>query len=144
MPVGEMLTEEQENDRGLVVVFREVDGEMKGIPPKYRKPKLSPSTFRLDSDGVSTFEVVGLPGNKPFVVAFVIKLIGPKLPQTTHPVVGIPTCTGTFTPQWGVGHWSLNCAPRESTPAALSAYGKTGAAIHPNPRWPRLDEVEWP
>jgi hypothetical protein len=119
-----------------VISYRGLDGEKSKNRTYYRRPQTNPGQFRLDPDGVSTFELAYLPGNKPYAVGFRIQVEGLTRPGSIGPILNIPfSCTGTYTPQYGEGHWSINCVPREQTPKILSTYAKQPGRIMLNPHW---------
>jgi RHS repeat-associated protein len=119
-----------------VISYRGLDGEKSKDRTYYRRPQTNPGQFRLDPDGVSTFELAYLPGNKPYAVGFRIQVEGLTRPGSIGPILNIPfSCTGTYTPQYGEGHWSINCVPREQTPKILSTYAKQPGRIMLNPHW---------
>jgi RHS repeat-associated protein len=70
--------------------------------------KTNPGAFRIDPDGISTFEYPSLDHNWNMV--FVARYRGEKRPGTIgdiiEPIV-IPGGKAVFTPQYGPGHWSL-------------------------------------
>lgn len=82
--------------------------------------KVADGQWRIDEDGMSTFELTQLPNNKPCMAAF--RVIGPD----SQPNEGDHGIIGGLYPYWavytpslgGVGHWSLQ---REINPPALPA-----------------------
>jgi hypothetical protein len=99
------------------VTYRGVDGN----PGCQSGLSLGPSAFRLDPDGVSTFERPNQGSLKPCLVPFAFQ-VPSRSPGATGPVSGLPQCTATHTPQFGNGHWSINCAG--DTRQILSSYAK--------------------
>lgn len=92
-------------DRGAAATTRmsvdsagEVSGEKSG--DTYRRPKLSPSAFRLEADGVSTLRRGSLTDDQPYLVPFTVRL--PRTGATVGPLALIAGCTATSTPtrQW--------------------------------------------
>ncbi len=122
----------------IVIIYRGLDGDINSERSYFKKPITSPSQFRVDVDGVSTFELADLPGNKPYALGLKVKVKTPIVPGSNGPVVDIPICTGTFTPELGGGlkHWSVICSGTP-TNIALSEYakgiGKTNIIL--NPQW---------
>ena len=80
--------------------------------------KLSPSAFRVDPDGVSTFERPFQGTTHPCLVPFRF-VIPERSPGITAPVDDLPACTSTYTPP-PEGHWSIRCVG--DTKAVLSTY----------------------
>jgi hypothetical protein len=82
--------------------------------------------FRFDVDGLSTFEVP--PPGSQFYLPFRLKYQKPKLPGRMGPVVA-PTPPdggfGTYTPQFGPGHWSINYPDNDVAKKILSQLAKT-------------------
>ena len=136
-------TEEPTDDSQQIITYRGLDGDFRnGV---YIKPIYSPSQFRVDSDGVSTFELAFLPGNKPYSVGFNITIHTYKYPGITGQILGLPECGATYTPDLGgEGHWSINCSGGpETTKQTLSGYAKLVTAIL-NPNWSGSEERKLP
>ena len=115
-----------------IAVYRGLGGKKSG--GVFSRPIYSPSEFRVDPDGVSTFELALLPGNKPYAIGFGVKFQPPKIPGTTGPLEHLPQCLATYTPP-PPGHWSINCTgSADMTKQTLSAYAREKGAIL-NPNW---------
>jgi RHS repeat-associated protein len=115
-----------------IAVYRELGGKKSG--GVFTRPIYSPGEFRVDPDGVSTFEPAYLPGYKPYAIGFGVKFQPPKVPGTTGPLEHLPQCWATYTPP-PRGHWSINCVgSTEMTKQTLSAYAREMGAIL-NPNW---------
>ncbi|MFP4514090.1 MAG: RHS repeat-associated core domain-containing protein, partial [Acidimicrobiales bacterium] len=107
----------QEECGDQVVSYRGVDGN----PGCESGLSLGPSAFRLDPDGVSTFERPYQGSVKPCLVPFAFR-VPDRSPGASGTVAGLSQCTATHTPNFGVGHWSINCAG--DTRQMLSTYAK--------------------
>ena len=108
----------------LVTVYRGLGGEKSGDHTYFLRPNTSPSDFRIDADGVSTFELVDLPSSFPYALGFAISVKKPITRGSTGPIVDLPNCSGTFTPNnKGKRHWSLNCTG-EPANVQFSKYAK--------------------
>ena len=119
-------------DGGQVEVFR-------GVDARNGSPRLSPSQFIVQGDGLSTFELPNLPGNKPFMVGFSIHYIETYGGITLGTVQGLPQCVGIRTYILSPGHWSLIClgeSPNQMQ-QTFSDYSKMyrNTVVHPNPNW---------
>jgi hypothetical protein len=47
----------------------------------------------------------------------------------------LPDCQAQYTPQFGIGHWSVVCKPVVETPSILASYAKdakSSGGIEPN------------
>jgi hypothetical protein len=104
---------------GPVTSYRGVDGNagcQSGL-------SLSASAFRVDSDGVSTFERPDQGTFKPCLVPFTFS-VSERVPGATAPVDGLPGCASTYTPGLanGLRHWSIQCIG--DTAQILSTYAK--------------------
>ena len=82
--------------------------------------KLSLSAFRVDADGVSTFERPHQGTTAPCLLPFRF-VVPERSPGITAPVDGLSACTSTYTPP-PEGHWSIMCVG--NTKALLSTYAK--------------------
>ena len=98
-----------------VVAFRSIRYNSKG------KLKISPSTFRIDTDGLSVFEV---PDPNAANLPFVISYRGWKIPGKYGRVksigaVPVRTVRARYTPWigWGRGHWSVTFRTRNDDEA---------------------------
>ena len=121
-----------------IITYRELDGDLSSDKSYYKKPVTSPSQFREDADGVSTFEILDLPGIKPYALGFNVKVKPPVMPGTIGRIFDLPMCTATFTPEFGGGkkHWSVKCMGYP-TNVTLSQYAKGVGKpnIILNPKW---------
>ncbi|MEJ7893822.1 MAG: hypothetical protein WKF94_14405 [Solirubrobacteraceae bacterium] len=106
----------------VITVYRGVNGK-KNADRVFNKPSLSPSSFQLDPDGVSTYRRSTLPPTQPYMVPFHVQL--PRPDASEGPVIEIPNCMATYTPQFATGHWSINCIPRDDTDTTLAHRAKT-------------------
>jgi len=95
--------------------------------------KVKDSEFRIDDDGLSTFEgnefVVT---NKQCKLEFTVEGVDSK-PETgtSGNIEGMEGYKGTYTPEFGEGHWSL--ANSDGTVAGdFTAYALTGGKISVN------------
>ena len=100
--------------------------------------KVADAQWRIDDDGMSTFELTQLPNNKPCMAAF--RVIGPD----SQPNEGDHGIIGGFYPYWavyspshgGLGHWSVQ---REIDPPAqqaeITAYVIQSQATAKNPNY---------
>jgi RHS repeat-associated protein len=101
------------DDDNLIQIWRGVDGNEKN--GYFKNPYLRPRDFRpnpaRDFDGLSMSELANLPPNSvtPYAYPFTIALMGNKVAGVTATLVEVPACTATYTPQFGEGHWSVNC-----------------------------------
>jgi hypothetical protein len=100
------------------------------------KLNLSASAFRVDPDGVSTFEQPFQGTTHPCLVSFRFMIAG-RSPGATAPVGGLLACMSTYTPP-PEGHWSINCV---GDTAAVSP--RTRKACGPQAR-SRLNELYMP
>ncbi len=108
----------------MVITYRELDGDLSSDKSYFKKPITSPSQFREDEDGVSTFEMTDLPGIKPYALGFKVKVKTPIVQGATGLIIDIPICAAIFTPTMdGRKHWSVNCIGY-STKETLSLYAK--------------------
>ena len=82
---------------------------------------IAPGDFRFDPDGLSTFERPYQGSTHRCLVPFKFTVAN-RAPGTTGPVSGLPACIATYTPQFGEGHWSINCAGDRVQ--AVSSYAK--------------------
>lgn len=148
-PQGQPPISVADGDEGVqVVIHRNLDGDPSKDKSYFKKPITSPSQFRLDSDGVSTFELYAVPGNKPYMVTYNVWIKANYKPGDEGIVMGSQVyngthCTARYTPEHGgAGHWSVNCSPRDETPVILSTLARRGVGpIVLNPKWvgPPLD-----
>ncbi len=121
----------------IVTSYRGLDGDVHSSKTYFRRAVLSPSQFRFDADGLSTFEISDLPGNKPYAMAFDISVTVPYKEGDSGPVLNVPSCEATYTPSLGGGlrHWSVNCNvadPRQH----VSDFAKANpGVIVLNPNW---------
>lgn len=106
-------------------------------------PKTAPSEFRIDPDGMSTFQAgVPLAAAKPFRLAFRVQNApnDPPLDGDRGTVAGVNgfVYTATYTPNHGgPGHWSLQNPDRTATQMKgdFSAYARAGGNIDRNPNY---------
>lgn len=104
--------------------------------------KISDGQWRIDPDGLSTFELAyfNVPA-KRCMVSFVILGVASLPPQGTQGQVQNmpPGFIGEYTPQHGgPGHWSLQGPPGTPAPvlqAAITAYVIQNAAAQRNPTY---------
>lgn len=100
--------------------------------------KVADAQWRIDPDGMSTFEQAQLPGNKRCMAFFTVVGPGSQPNQGDHGIIaGFYPYQGTYTPNLGgVGHWSLQ---REINPPAqpgeITAYVIQNAATAVNPNY---------
>lgn len=93
------------------IVYRGLNGNVNGTPC-VTGPKTNPGEFRIDPDGLSTFQAdVALDASKPYRVGFQVTGAPNDPPvqgdQGTTMVNNL-AYTATYTPQFGGrGHWSL-------------------------------------
>jgi RHS repeat-associated protein len=109
-----------------VITYSELNGDKSSDNTYYKKPQTNPGSFRMDEDGVSTFEMPDLPGIKPYALGFKVKVNDEHITQgATGVLEDLPICTATFTPQFAQGkrHWSINCVTAP-TNIILSEYAK--------------------
>jgi RHS repeat-associated protein len=130
------VTTNNDDQRGVAVVFREVAG--KGGKTVLTNPLPKPGEFKRgakDLDGLSTFTYPNLPGVKPYAVGFLIVYQPPLVFHEYGLVFATPGCVGQYTPEHGAGHWSLNCPG--GTGPVLSEYAKKScsAVVILDPVW---------
>jgi RHS repeat-associated protein len=151
--IGHLVNEAGEIERSVytdlqgsqpIVIWRGVDADKATRPDglHYRKPKLSPSSFRVDADGVSTFEFPDVT-NHPYLVGFAVVGVTQqqRRPGASGQILGVPLGTlGTFTPQLSPFpdkhlHWSINNRADAQLNVTLSTYAKTfkQGVVIPNP-----------
>lgn len=75
----------------------------------------------MGDDGVSAFERPRQGSRHQCLVPYSFT-IPERVPGITVPIAGLQICTSTYTPQFGAGHWSINCAG--DTSAVLSEHAK--------------------
>lgn len=109
-------TDTQPDDWDTVTVYRDVDGT-------------SPAAFKVDPDGVSTFEIPFR--NKKFVVPFTVRYKKPKVVGVVGSLIApeLGGGTATYTPDpenLPRNHWSLNFPGKteDEIKQLLSAYAK--------------------
>lgn len=97
-----------------VNAYRYLNGQKNGSGTCWRRAQSSPSQFRFDPDGMSTFEsAVVADTNRPYRVRFAIVNPGTAHCDTTSQgragaVQHLGNFRGTCTPQHGgAGHWSI-------------------------------------
>jgi hypothetical protein len=120
-----------------IMTYRGLDGDLSSDGSYYKRPQTSPSQFRVDIDGISTYELEDFPGNKPYGLRLSINIKQPIVQGSIGIVESLPNCTGTFTPQYGGGkrHWSINCSGNPAN-QQLSSFakgiGKNNIILNPN------------
>src|SRR5207249_4494654 len=105
-----------------------------------------------DPSGVSTFELQGVKGSKPYVVAFFVRYYpqGPRKISgiTKGTVMDVPQVEAKYTPEeGGPYHWSIQGVniTRERTQAVLSEYARrVKRAVAVNPKFPHPESVDPP
>lgn len=120
-------------------VYRALDGKVGG-GGCVTGPATNPGQFRIDADGLSTFQDgVALLATKAYRLRFQVQDAPNDPPQALDhgTVAGMAGYTATYTPQFGVGHWSLD-NPAKSVPerkADFQAYALAGGNIDRNPNY---------
>lgn len=115
-----------------VMIYRGIDNK------NATYAKVADNQWRIDDDGMSTFELAQLPGNKPCMAAF--HVVGPGSQPTPgiHGIIaGFYPYGATYTPNLGgAGHWSLQ---REidppARPAEITAFVIQSRATAKNPNY---------
>ncbi|MCI0711835.1 MAG: RHS repeat-associated core domain-containing protein [Chloroflexi bacterium] len=101
------------DDPNVIAIWRGVGGNKKN--GYWKNPSLKARDFRprpgVDEDGLSLFEYAHLPPNSvtPYAYPFSVRIDGVKSPGITANLTEVPQCYATYTPQYGEGHWSVNC-----------------------------------
>ncbi len=98
----------------VILIWRGVSGNKK--KGYWKNPSLKARDFRprpgVDDDGLSLFEFLNLPPNQvtPYAYPFTVSIIGEKVAGSFGNLTEVPACMATYTPQYGLGHWSVNCS----------------------------------
>lgn len=129
---------EGEEGQDALMVIREID-TTKGRPCN-QYAATSPSQFRVDEDGLSTFEVLHTPGVKVCALPITLEGVNESAPFGTRTSVkGMPGCDATKTPP-EEGHWSIMCKGDRKVvqPGLWSVYAKAAkelGGIFENPKY---------
>jgi hypothetical protein len=123
-------------------IYRGLGGNVNKTPC-VTGPKTSPSEFRIDPDGLSTFQSnVALDTSKPYRVGFLVTGApnDPPVQGDTGSVANVNgyTYTATYSPQLGgAGHWSLKNTTRtdQEMKNDFSAYAKLVGNTDRNPSY---------
>jgi hypothetical protein len=123
-------------------IYRALSGNVNATPC-VTGPKTNPGEFRIDADGLSTFQDgVALLAAKAYRLRFLVQNApnDPPVQGDTGTVANVNgfAYTATYTPdQGGAGHWSLINAAR--SPAEMktdfSEYARAGGNVDRNPNY---------
>ncbi|MCP3750879.1 hypothetical protein [Pseudomonas sp. SBB6] len=96
--------------------------------------KVADSQWRIDPDGLSTFELPNLNvNNKACKVRFTVVGVASKpAAHTQGNILNMAGYIGVYTPEYGEGHWSITRTAGAALPADITAYvlGNNAASIN--------------